>query len=66
MEYHGDEDCINAELIFDKDSYEEEHADDWKYEPEYLLPKHGEEIVEVDLNKKVFGKQYYIDEDDIL
>lgn len=32
--YHGDEDEIEAEARENKRLYEEEHADDWKYEEE--------------------------------
>lgn len=66
MEYHGDEDYINTECNFNKDSYELEHADDWKYEPDYLCPKPNEEVVYVNLNKKIFGKQFNIKEEDTL
>lgn len=31
-EYHGDEDEIEAEYQARKEAYEQEHADDWKYE----------------------------------
>lgn len=33
---HGDEDEIDEEYRANKESYEEEHADDWKYEDEYV------------------------------
>ena len=32
MEFHGDEDWIEAEIQQHKEDYEKEHADDWKYE----------------------------------
>ena len=31
-EYHGDEEDLEGEYRQIKESYEEEHADDWKYE----------------------------------
>jgi hypothetical protein len=31
-EYHGDEPEIEAEYQARREAYEEEHADDWKYE----------------------------------
>ncbi len=32
--YHGDEDEIEAEYQANKESYEREHEDDWRDEPE--------------------------------
>lgn len=31
-EYHGDEPEIEADYLEWRDAYQEEHADDWKYE----------------------------------
>lgn len=33
---HGDEDEIDAEYRANKEAYEEEHADDYKYTQEWL------------------------------
>jgi hypothetical protein len=32
MEFHGDEDWIDAEIQQQQQAYQDEHADDWKYE----------------------------------
>lgn len=36
-DYHGDEPEIEAEYRMILEAYEDEHADDWKYEEERFL-----------------------------